>query len=93
MRDAGSPDPETMRRLHCSPSGDASANAALRRGELAYCDTARALTHERFLIADEMTAQILDPLRPKAIWVYVLEVCRSRSLGMLVTLVISLRHF
>ncbi len=47
---------------------------------LRYC---ARLTHERVSIADEMTAQ-LDPSIQKAIWVYVLEVCRSRSLGMLV---------
>ncbi len=71
---------ETMARAFCMyvMMADASANAALRR-ELArtYC-----AVRTRFLIADEMTAQ-LDPSIQKR-YGYTLAVCRSRSLGMLV---------
>lgn len=56
----------------------------LSGGELARIAILRALDpRTRFLIADEMTAQ-LDPSIQKAIWEYLLEECRSRLLGMLV---------
>lgn len=84
VRDARQPDPETMRRLHVQPEWLTRRPMQLSGGELARIAILRALDpRTRFLIADEMTAQ-LDPSIQKAIWVYVLEVCRSRSLGMLV---------
>lgn len=84
VRDARQPDPETMRRLHVQPEWLTRRPMQLSGGELARIAILRALDpRTRFLIADEMTAQ-LDPSIQKAIWGYVLEVCRSRSLGMLV---------
>ncbi|KJT94726.1 ABC transporter ATP-binding subunit, partial [Salmonella enterica subsp. enterica serovar Heidelberg str. 76-0300] len=84
VRDAWQPDPETMRRLHVQPEWLTRRPMQLSGGELARIAILRALDpRTRFLIADEMTAQ-LDPSIQKAIWGYVLEVCRSRSLGMLV---------
>lgn len=84
MRDAWQPDPETMRRLHVQPEWLTRRPMQLSGGELARIAILRALDpRTRFLIADEMTAQ-LDPSIQKAIWGYVLEVCCSRSLGMLV---------
>ncbi|EAA7091135.1 TPA: ATP-binding cassette domain-containing protein [Salmonella enterica] len=84
VRDAWQPDPETLRRLHVQPEWLTRRPMQLSGGELARISILRALDpRTRFLIADEMTAQ-LDPSIQKAIWGYVLEVCRSRSLGMLV---------
>ncbi|MBA3175589.1 ATP-binding cassette domain-containing protein [Salmonella enterica] len=84
VRDAWQPDPATLRRLYVQPEWLTRRPMQLSGGELARIAILRALDpRTRFLIADEMTAQ-LDPSIQKAIWAYVLEVCRSRSLGMLV---------
>lgn len=61
MRDARQPDPETMRRLYVQPEWLTRRPMQLSGGELARIAILRALDpRTRFLIADEMTAQ-LDP--------------------------------
>lgn len=61
VRDARQPDPETMRRLHVQPEWLTRRPMQLSGGELARIAILRALDpRTRFLIADEMTAQ-LDP--------------------------------
>ncbi|MGS8713305.1 ATP-binding cassette domain-containing protein, partial [Salmonella enterica subsp. enterica serovar Infantis] len=69
VRDAGQPDPETMRRLHVQPEWLTRRPLQLSGGELARIAILRELDPlTRFLIADEMRAH-LDPSIQKSIWV------------------------
>lgn len=82
--DAWRPDAELLTRLHINPEWLTRRPGQLSGGELARIALLRALDpRTRFLIADEITAQ-LDPSIQKDIWVLLLEECQRRPLGMLI---------
>ncbi|SUX64715.1 ABC transporter ATP-binding protein [Citrobacter braakii] len=84
VHDAWRPDAELLTRLHINPEWLTRRPGQLSGGELARIALLRALDpRTRFLIADEITAQ-LDPSIQKDIWVLLLEECQRRPLGMLI---------
>lgn len=84
VRDAWQPDASTLARLHINPEWLTRRPGQLSGGELARIALLRALDpRTRFLIADEITAQ-LDPSIQRDIWALLLEECQRRPLGMLI---------
>ena len=84
VRDAWQPDASTLARLHINPEWLTRRPGQLSGGELARIALLRALDpRTRFLIADEITAQ-LDPSIQRDIWAQLLEECQRRPLGMLI---------
>ncbi|HGY1164670.1 TPA: ATP-binding cassette domain-containing protein [Citrobacter braakii] len=84
VRDAWQPDADMLARLHINPEWLTRRPGQLSGGELARIAILRALDpRTRFLIADEITAQ-LDPSIQRDIWMLLLEECQRRPLGMLV---------
>lgn len=73
-----------MARLHIAPEWLTRRPGQLSGGELARLALLRALDpRTRFLIADEITAQ-LDPATQRDVWTFLLELCQRRALGMVV---------
>ena len=84
VHDAWRPDAETLARLHIKPEWLTRRPGQLSGGELARIAILRALDpRTRFLIADEITAQ-LDPSIQRDIWALLLEECQRRPLAMLI---------
>lgn len=84
LREGGDPDPAFMEALGIQESWLQRTPNELSGGELQRICIARALGGQtRFLIADEMTT-MLDAITQAQIWQAVLEVAKSRNLGLLV---------
>ena len=82
--DAWRPDAAMLTRLHINPEWLTRRPGQLSGGELARIALLRALDpRTRFLIADEITAQ-LDPSIQRDIWALLLEESQRRPLGMLI---------
>lgn len=73
-----------LTRLHINPEWLTRRPGQLSGGELARIALLRTLDpRTRFLIADEITAQ-LDPSIQRDIWALLLEECQRRPLAMLI---------
>lgn len=84
LRDAWSPDAAWLARLAVNPGWLARRPDELSGGELARIALLRALDpRTRYLIADEVTAQ-LDAHVQAQVWQVLLEETRRRELGMIV---------
>ena len=84
LRDAWSPDAAWLERLAVKPDWLARRPDELSGGELARIALLRALDpRTRYLIADEVTAQ-LDPHIQAQVWHVLLEEARHRELGLIV---------
>ena len=84
LRDAWSPDAAWFERLAVSPAWLKRRPDELSGGELARIALLRALDpRTRYLIADEVTAQ-LDPHIQAQVWQVVLEEVKRRELGLIV---------
>ena len=84
LRDAWSPDAAWLARLAVKPGWLARRPDELSGGELARIALLRALDpRTRYLIADEVTAQ-LDPHTQAQVWQVLLEETRHRELGLIV---------
>ena len=84
LRDAWSPDATWLVRLAVNPQWLARRPDELSGGELARIALLRALDpRTRYLIADEVTAQ-LDPHIQAQVWQVLLEEVRRRELGLIV---------
>lgn len=84
LRDAWSPDAGWLARLAVSPAWLARRPDELSGGELARIALLRALDpRTRYLIADEVTAQ-LDAHIQAQVWKVLLEEVKRRELGMIV---------
>lgn len=84
LRDAWSPDAAWLARLAVNPGWLARRPDELSGGELARIALLRALDpRPRYLIADEVTAQ-LDAHVQAQVWQVLLEETRRRELGMIV---------
>lgn len=84
LRDAWSPDAAWFERLAVSPAWLKRRPDELSGGELARIALLRALDpRTRYLIADEVTAQ-LDPHIQAQVWQVLLEEVKRRELGLIV---------
>ncbi len=84
LRDAWSPDAAWLARLAVNPGWLTRRPDELSGGELARIALLRALDpRTRYLIADEVTAQ-LDPHIQAQVWQVLLEEARHRELGLIV---------
>lgn len=84
LRDAWSPDAAWFERLAVSPAWLKRRPDELSGGELARIALLRALDpRTRYLIADEVTAQ-LDPHTQAQVWQVLLEEVKRRELGLIV---------
>lgn len=84
LRDAWSPDAAWFERLAVSPTWLKRRPDELSGGELARIALLRALDpRTRYLIADEVTAQ-LDPHIQAQVWQVLLEEVKRRELGLIV---------
>lgn len=84
LRDAWSPDAAWLARLAVNPGWLTRRPDELSGGELARIALLRALDpRTRYLIADEVTAQ-LDPHIQAQVWHVLLEEARHRELGLIV---------
>ncbi|MGY0156106.1 ATP-binding cassette domain-containing protein [Edwardsiella tarda] len=84
LHDAWRPDAQILARLHIQPQWLLRKPGQLSGGELARIALLRALDpRTRYLIADEITAQ-LDPAIQRDIWHYLLQESQRRPLGMII---------
>ena len=84
LRDAWSPDADWLKRLAVNPGWLARRPDELSGGELARIALLRALDpRTRYLIADEVTAQ-LDAHIQAQVWQVLLEEAKHRELGLIV---------
>jgi ABC-type dipeptide/oligopeptide/nickel transport system ATPase subunit len=84
LAEAGPPDAALLRDLGIEPAWLARYPHELSGGELQRICLVRALTSRtRYLLCDEMTS-MLDPLTQASIWRTVLDISRSRELGLVV---------
>ena len=84
LRDAWSPDAAWLERLAVNPVWLTRRPTELSGGELARIALLRALDpRPRYLIADEVTAQ-LDPHTQAQVWQVMLEEVKRRELGLIV---------
>ena len=84
LAEAGPPDAALLRDLGIEPAWLARYPHELSGGELQRICLVRALTpRTRYLLCDEMTS-MLDALTQASIWRTVLDIARSRELGLLV---------
>ena len=84
LRDAWSPDAPWLERMAVNPAWLTRRPDELSGGELARIALLRALDpRTRYLIADEVTAQ-LDPHIQAQVWRVLLEEVKRRELGLIV---------
>lgn len=84
LEETGEPDPAILEELGIRAHWMDRWPGELSGGELQRFCIARAITAEtRFLIADEITT-MLDAITQARIWHFLTQICRERSIGLLV---------